>query len=226
MRAVDKGVAPQVYTQYKDARPDLEGRLGKYCSYCEMRHNMSMEVEHVQPTANGGAELGWDNFLLACKQCNIHKSNHNTDRSGYLWPDQDNTILTFEYTDNPGGINPCPGLPLEIKQIVESSIELMQLRRHPASNPAATMADTRWLRRQGAWDKAKRSLGNWLKNPIPAMADQIGETAEGTGFYSIWLTVFADHPIVISAIKSNFPNTYEPAYDAAGNLIVRAGGRF
>ena len=35
MRPVDKGAAPAVYTHYKNARVDLIGRLGDYCSYCE-----------------------------------------------------------------------------------------------------------------------------------------------------------------------------------------------
>ena len=33
MRPVDKGEAPQEYTQYKDAEKDLEARLGAYCSF-------------------------------------------------------------------------------------------------------------------------------------------------------------------------------------------------
>ena len=40
MRPVDKGAAPQKeYKQYKDAEPDLEERIGAYCSFCEMSIN-------------------------------------------------------------------------------------------------------------------------------------------------------------------------------------------
>ena len=44
MRPVDKGEAPQEYTQYKDAEKDLEARLGAYCSFCEMAINHAPEV--------------------------------------------------------------------------------------------------------------------------------------------------------------------------------------
>lgn len=40
MRPVDKGIASQKeYMQYKDAGPDLEERIGAYCSFCEMSIN-------------------------------------------------------------------------------------------------------------------------------------------------------------------------------------------
>ena len=48
MRPVDKGEAPQEYTQYKDAEKDLEARLGAYCSFCEMAINHAPEVEHKE----------------------------------------------------------------------------------------------------------------------------------------------------------------------------------
>jgi 5-methylcytosine-specific restriction endonuclease McrA len=55
------------------------------------------EVEHVIPVANQGPELDWDNFLLACKYCNVNKLDHNKDRTSYIWPDQDNTFRALEY---------------------------------------------------------------------------------------------------------------------------------
>lgn len=73
MRPVDKGGAPQEYTQYKDAEKDLEARLGAYCSFCEMTINHAPEVEHKEAKAKGGAELEWENLLLSCKYCNTRK---------------------------------------------------------------------------------------------------------------------------------------------------------
>ena len=36
MRPVNKGEAPAIeYKKYQDAEPDLEARLGAYCSFCE-----------------------------------------------------------------------------------------------------------------------------------------------------------------------------------------------
>jgi 5-methylcytosine-specific restriction endonuclease McrA len=83
MRSVQRGVAPKIYKDYKAARNDLTGRLGWFCSYCEMPvHNM-IEVEHIQPVANGGNELDWDNFLLACRYCNGNKRD-NSRATGYF----------------------------------------------------------------------------------------------------------------------------------------------
>lgn len=77
MRPVDKGAAPQKeYKQYKDAEPDLEERIGAYCSFCEMSINHVPEVEHKEAKACGGEELAWDNLLLSCKYCNTRKGTH------------------------------------------------------------------------------------------------------------------------------------------------------
>ena len=72
MRPVDKGEAPQEYTQYKDAEKDLEARLGAYCSFCEMAINHAPEVEHKEAKAKGGAELEWENLCISewpCCRC-------------------------------------------------------------------------------------------------------------------------------------------------------------
>ena len=54
MRPVDKGAAPQKeYKQYKDAEPDLEERIGAYCSFCEMSINHVPEVEHKEAKSCG-----------------------------------------------------------------------------------------------------------------------------------------------------------------------------
>lgn len=48
MRPVNKGKAPEVeYKDYKDAEPELEERLGAYCSYCEMPINHAPEVANI-----------------------------------------------------------------------------------------------------------------------------------------------------------------------------------
>ena len=100
MRPVDKGAAPQKeYKQYKDAEPDLEERIGAYCSFCEMSINHVPEVEHKEAKACGGEELAWDNLLLSCKYCNTRKGTHvgKGDKDKYLWPDEDDTFHAYLY---------------------------------------------------------------------------------------------------------------------------------
>ncbi len=52
-------------------------RAGKLCEYClapELTSNFSFEVEHIIPLSLGGKnEL--ENFALACRSCNVFKSN-------------------------------------------------------------------------------------------------------------------------------------------------------
>jgi hypothetical protein len=55
------------------------------------------------------------------------------------------------------------------------------------------------------------------------MAHQIGLTAKGWGFYSIWKTIFQNEPDVLSEIEQHFVGTYN-LVDAAGLPIRRANG--
>jgi 5-methylcytosine-specific restriction endonuclease McrA len=87
VRPIDKGEAPAVYDKYEDAKPDLQNRIGRYCSYCERRVPASLAVEHVEAKINAqGLILTWENFLLACSNCNSTKSAARIDLADYLGP--------------------------------------------------------------------------------------------------------------------------------------------
>ncbi len=219
MRPINRIAAPNVYKHWGDARNDLAAAFGWYCSYCEMSVTNMLEVEHVVPRSHGGDPLNWNNLLLSCKYCNTIKLNNNRSRDGYVWPDRDNSDLAFKYSEH-NVIEPTISI---IENEAEESIRLMGLNRRPGGLNRPTEADSRWLLRIEAWRIAKLSLANWRKVPIPEMAEQIALTALGTGFYSIWVTVFAGIPEVLTEIKMKFPNTYNDL-DLAGIRIVRAGG--
>lgn len=221
MRPVDKGNAPKVYTKYDDARHDLAGVIGYFCSYCEMAVKNMIEVEHVHPLANGGNPTAWNNFLLSCKYCNTIKGNKNQNRQGYLWPDQDNTDFAFSYSKSYVMI-PRSNLPPDIKVAARRTINLMGLNRAPGMDNEPTEADTRWRSREEAWSKAKRSLKNWKSQQTKPMANAIAMTAKG-GHYSIWCTVFRDHPDVIKAIRKEYKNTYTKT-NRCGDRIIRPNG--
>ena len=77
MRPVAKGGNPQAgdFADYQDARPFLISRIGPFCSYCE-RRTTPLHVEHIQPKGlpqYAGLIGRWDNFLLACVNCNSTK---------------------------------------------------------------------------------------------------------------------------------------------------------
>lgn len=202
MRPVDKGTAPNVYTDYGQARHNLADKIGYYCSYCEMGVNNMIEVEHIVPLDNGGDELNWENFLLSCKYCNTVKKARNNDRVGYLWPDRDNTDLVFSYSET-NVIEPVGSLSAQLINFANATIDLMGLDRVPGGVNEPTEADTRWIIRQQAWDKAKKSYNNWGKLPDPVLAHQIGITSLD-GNYSIWCEVFKNEPDVLIEIDNAY----------------------
>ena len=89
MRPVVRGDCPKnqdnteiKYSDFPNARGALINRLGEFCSYCEMRLEAGLAVEHIQPKKPDGAtgvisdrESDWQNFLLACPNCNSTKGN-------------------------------------------------------------------------------------------------------------------------------------------------------
>jgi 5-methylcytosine-specific restriction endonuclease McrA len=58
--------------------PTVAHRAGHRCEYCrapEAIFNFAFEVEHVVPTARGGAD-DETNLALACRACNVRKAAH------------------------------------------------------------------------------------------------------------------------------------------------------
>jgi 5-methylcytosine-specific restriction endonuclease McrA len=82
MRPIRRGLSPRTsdFEEYQSAQPYLAGRLDTYCSYCERRIATNLAVEHIQPKGRPAyANLigRWDNFLLACVNCNSTKAMLN-----------------------------------------------------------------------------------------------------------------------------------------------------
>ena len=62
--------------------PAVARRADHRCEYChapEAAFNFPFEVEHVVPTAHGGADES-DNVALACRACNVRKGDAVTVR--------------------------------------------------------------------------------------------------------------------------------------------------
>jgi hypothetical protein len=228
MRSVDKGANPTPYAQYRDAMPYLVERIGWYCSYCEMSIVNEPDVEHVQPKSRGGAGRLLINLLLGCKKCNDIKKARNPNRNGHLWPDEDNTFAAYEYYDEIH-VRAANHLVAPIDQYARNTLNLTGIDRVPGRivNPSKKdKRDPRWQMRKVAWGKAERALNGWRRNPSMELAEQIAETAHSTGFYSIWMRFFAADLIVLTEIKSKFPNTYEPLANGAGGFTPRPNGRY
>lgn len=225
MRPIDKGDAPQTYTNYRDAFPDLVDRLGTYCSYCERRIETNLAVEHVQPKSlNPTLKLEWSNFLLACVNCNSAKGNQEVTLTRYLWPDHDNTFLSFSY--HQGGFVKLKENLTESQQTkAQALLDLVNLHHHPASGyPNTTKADQRWKSREEAYQSAELARTNYEQLQSESAKELVLEVAKWSGFFSVWMTVFVDYPEVRKGLIEIFLGTATTCFDENGNPIPRPAG--
>lgn len=226
MRPVDKGVAPAVYANYQDAGPDLQARLGDYCSYCERQIETHLAIEHIQPKAQVPTLRNeWSNFLLGCVNCNSSKGDSPVNLPDYLWPDCDNTLRAFEYIRG-GLIQPKATLPAAIKTKASATIRLTGLDKYPGnSGRIPSDSDRRWLKRQQMWQLAEKDRQRLTINDSPEVRELIVENALGRGMFSIWWTVFEGDVDIRRRLREAFLGTHAGSFDANENLVSRAGGQ-
>jgi uncharacterized protein (TIGR02646 family) len=226
MRPVDKGTAPAAtYANYAAALPDLEQRLGRYCSYCERYIATNLAVEHVQAKSLVPAlALTWSNFLLACVNCNSCKGDTPVTVADYLWPDCDNTLRAFEYRTG-GVVATHSALAAPVRAKAQASAALVGLDRVPGAATPPTQSDLRWLKRFETWRKANDALRRLSQNDTVELREQIVDTAIATGLFSIWWTVFAADGNMRSRLRAAFVGTCSNSFDANENLQARPGGQ-
>lgn len=221
---VDKDGNAKQYTKYTSARKDLVSRLGEYCSYCEMELDTSLAVEHIRPkTHHPALELSWDNFLLACTNCNSTKGDKDPNPNDILWPHIDNTFNAFTYGLE-GRVKPSEGLDAILRKKAVDTIALMGLAATPNTQQAS---DRRWLNRQEAWQEATLSKADLAEADSPAMRRQIIRTAKAKGYWSIWMTIFSDDPDMLQRLIdiNNFPGTAQGCFDDNGSALPRPNGK-
>lgn len=220
MRPVNRGDCPTddegnevQFAEYAQARRALIRRLGEYCSYCEMHLDASLAVEHVRPKKPPGAAavipgraLDWHNFLLACTNCNSTKGDTDVVLDDYLWPDRDNTFHALRYSVG-GVVESAPGND-QIK--ADELLKLVGLCRTPDAREAS---DRRWLNRREAWELAVRAKERLARCPSDDMREQILETAQAKGFWSVWMTVFADEATMRERLLVAYPGTQSHHFD-------------
>lgn len=207
MRKVDRGPWPRdhgtnakKFDPYTKAKADLICRLGEYCSYCERLGDL--HVEHVVPRSHRpDLEQEWTNFLLGCVNCNAIKSNTNRSRNGYLWPDQDDTEAAFSYLPE-GMVRVRDDLPGPTRTKAQNLFDLVGLGRRPTNN--SRVRDLRWRKRREAWGQANFALRQIKKG---ADVEWVIRLAKAVGFFSVWMTVFADDPQMCDRLRRSFPGT-------------------
>jgi uncharacterized protein (TIGR02646 family) len=199
MRPINRRASPQNldFDNYRDAFPELQSRLGPYCSYCERRIATQLAVEHIQPKGLPQYEQlkgRWDNFLLACVNCNGTKSDKNVVLSQVYLPDRDNSFFAFIYSKE-GDVLPAPNLNAQQLQLAADTLALTGLDKGPnevLDENGKIVAIDRFNQRKEIWLMAISSKEDLHNNPTIQMRWQITKTAQGSGFFSIWMEVFHD----------------------------------
>lgn len=200
MRPVRRGKSPQTvdFTDYADAQPHLISRIGRYCSYCERPILTSLAVEHIQPKkgphAHPHLEGCWTNYLLACVNCNSTKKDKNVELTDSIFPDRDNTFAAFSYSPN-GEVTPTPGLLQGITTSAENTLALTGLDKKicvTLDENDKQVAIDRVSQRMEAWAVAQEAKADIVADPnnVALMRATI-RTAQGYGFFSIWMEVFS-----------------------------------
>lgn len=228
MRPVLRGASPQSgdFEDYRNAFGELASRIGMFCSYCERRIATNLAVEHIQPKdgPNGHPDLErrWDNFLLGCVNCNSTKGAKDVVLANLLLPDRDNTAAAYEYTMD-GKINLSPRLTRSQQLLATNTLTLVGLDKRQnqvIDSNGQLVAVDRVAQRMEVWLIAQESKNDLQANPNDAFRRQIARTATGHGFFSIWLTVFLDDPVVWNLLIQEFAGTAKDCFDPKSRQLI------
>lgn len=232
MRPVTKEytLAQPIYSPYGKAKDHLCAALGEYCSYCEAKMSyINLEVEHVQPKSSpkySHLETHWSNFLLACKNCNTIKRNKDVEVNKHMLPHLDDTFSALCIGEG-ACISADPSLSATdpIRKRMQKTIDLVGLDRTP---PNATYADRRWSYRRKAWEWAQECKQDYEQGELSLK--YLINAALKEGFWSVWMTVFEEHPEVRKELIQRFIGTnhlyFRPetspqdAYTTSVNILV------
>ena len=203
MRPVSKGTSPLGgFAKYEDAKPELLSRLGHFCSYCERRIATNLAVERIQPKGlpqYAGLETTWDNFLLACVNCNSTKGDKDVLLDQHYLPDRDNTAAAFNYLPD-GTVHPQPNDVIGARTLALTGLD--QEIREVFDENGKQVAMDRASDRMVVWGIALETKADFDATKISVEA--IVRTAMGHGFFSIWMKVFEGYAAVRQMLIDGF----------------------
>lgn len=235
MRPVKRGIVPidpttgvQIsFKEHSEAKHELLQRIGKYCSYCEKPLTQLIDVEHILPKTHfPQLKTNWHNFLISCRVCNDIKGHSSIKRKDFYWSDVDNTSRMFEYNLSSGELKVNSSLSIKEQVIAKNTLDLLGLDRKPG-HPKYKYgsADKRWQERLTALGISQEALKDLQNNDTHQMRNQIVRTAQGQGFWSIWMTVFQSDSDMLNRFINAFSGTCKSCFDTLGNAIPRQKGR-
>jgi len=236
MRPVERGECPTgedgqpvVFADYKEARPHLLGRIGSYCSFCEVEISVPIDVEHIRHKhRNPSLERSWDNLLLACKNCNSTKDvkvDTAADVEARLWPHTCRTFDVFRYLPD-GVVQVADITDPALKLKAEATAEMVGLLKRPndglTRQQIERATDRRYQKRSDAWRAAADARDDLRTADSPELRRTIVRLAKSTGFWSVWMTVFAGDAEMRREITTAFAGT---AVDRFEPLPMHCGAR-
>ncbi len=230
MRPVKRGPSPRTgdFESYRDARPFLVARLGLYCSYCERRVVTQLAVEHLQPKdgPHGRPDLEgrWENYLLACVNCNSTKGDKRVVFKELLFPDRDNTFVALTYQAD-GKVEPAQGLADPLREMTPATLALTGLDKRISEardENGRLIAIDRVAQRMEAWLLAESVREDVTSNPGNGAVRRLAvSNARENGFFSIWMTVFTDDPDMRNRLIDAFDGTRASGcFDPATTLPI------
>ncbi len=212
LRPIRRNTSPITgdYSDYTDAKTELISRIGSgwsngkhissYCSYCERKIDTSLAVEHIEPKGGSFAKPHlkgrWDNFLLACVNCNSTKGSKEVILNDILLPDRDNTFYAFKYKadGNIEALNTLNSLNLTRANNTLALIGLDKESREAYDDKGNLIAQDRASQRIQVWGIADKALKIYIDNPTNQdIKDLIVENMLLSGFFSVWMIVFDSH---------------------------------
>jgi hypothetical protein len=103
-------------------------------------------------------------------------------------------------------------------------IELVGLDRTPDTSSAS---DRRWSNRREAWDIANHARRRLEKRDFVELREQIVETAQAKGYWSMWMVVFKDDHDMLKRLIAAFPGTAADCFHVESGYvaIARNGGQ-
>jgi uncharacterized protein (TIGR02646 family) len=184
-----------------------------YCSYCERYVATQLAVEHIQPKglpAYQPLQGRWENFLLACVNCNSTKKSKPISLFDVLLPDRDNTLAAYLYSAG-GEIQVSSQLNARTQQLAQATLALVGLDQRSQNISDANgrlIALDRVKQRMEAWLMAVDARNKLAVQPgNVAMVELVIRLAQCTGFFSIWMEVFRAEPEMRHRLIDAFPGT-------------------
>lgn len=207
MRPIDKSsftTNKLSYTPYGDAKDDLIEAIGSYCSYCERAgFSSAIHVEHIKDKETyPDKKNDWDNFLLACTNCNAIKGRKEVNDEVYM-PHRNNTFITFNYLES-GLIEVNKNITVTEQEKAKKLMLLVGLDR-VLGHPNYSIKDKRYMERKKTDTIANKYLKKYQNQECDK--ETIIDLAIPYGFWSIWMNTFKDCPEVQNQLIQRFNGT-------------------